>query len=160
MLLTLLNFQNTSWIMQFAEFWNFLPPWWMIIGPFSAIWEGQISKFSPTMVDDYVAILSHFRREILKNYEYRGIVSHFGYAISISQMALFPPSFFCQKIVTLYYFFGLSIGGWTFGITLVLPSVCPSVAHYLGDRLLLFPETWQLGRTWIGAKNVPSGFLN
>ena len=61
--------------------------------------------------------------------------------------------------------FGLStIGGWTFGITLVRPSVCPyvcpSVTPYLGDRSLLFPETWQLGRTWIGDKNVPSGFLN
>ena len=57
--------------------------------------------------------------------------------------------------------FGLStIGGWTFGITLVRPYVRMSVTRYLGDRSLLFPETWQLGRTWIGDKNVPSGFLN
>ena len=59
--------------------------------------------------------------------------------------------------------FGLStIGGWTFGITLVRmsvrPYVCMYVTRYLGDRSLLFPETWQLGRTWIGDKNVPSGF--
>ena len=46
----------------------------------------------------------------------------------------------------------------------VCPSICPSVrmyvTRYLVDRSLLFPETWQLGRTWIGDKNVPSRFLN
>ena len=62
-------------------------------------------------------------------------------------------------------FVGLStIGGWTFGITLVRmsvrPYVCMYVTRYLGDRSLLFPETLQLDRTWIGDKNVPSGFLN
>ena len=50
--------------------------------------------------------------------------------------------------------FGLSpIGGWTFGITLVRMSVRISVTRYPGDRSLLIPETWQLGRTWIGDKN-------
>ena len=43
-------------------------------------------------------------------YDYRGILSHFGYAISISQMALFYTHFLFAnfatwKIVTLYYFF-------------------------------------------------------
>ena len=57
--------------------------------------------------------------------------------------------------------FGLStIGGWTFGIPLVRMYVRMSVTRYLGDRSLLFPETLQLDRTWIGYKNVPSGFLN
>ena len=38
-------------------------------------------------------------------------------------------------------------------------SVRPYVSRYLGDCSLLFSKTWQLGRTWISDKNVPSGFL-
>ena len=34
------------------------------------------------------------------------------------------------------------------------------VRKYLRARSSNFSETWQLGRTWIGAGNVPSGFLN
>ena len=65
----------------------------MIIGAFSAISEWQISTCSSTMANDY-----------------RGILSHFGYAISFSQMALFYTHFLFAniatwKIVTLYYFF-------------------------------------------------------
>ena len=42
------------------------------------------------------------------------------------------------------------------------PLKSPSFVHryvtrYLGNCLLLFSETWQLDRTWIGDKNVPSG---
>ena len=66
----------------------------MIIGPFSAILEGKISKFSPTMVDNYRGILRNFKRVNLKFSpsmvdDYMGVHSHFGYAISISQVALF-----------------------------------------------------------------------
>ena len=44
----------------------------------------------------------------------------------------------------------------------VRPSVRPSirslVTQFLENLSLLFSETLQLGRTWIGNKNVPSGF--
>jgi hypothetical protein len=51
---------------------NFLQPWCMIIGAFSAISEGQISKFSSTMVDDYRGIHSHCRRVTLKIFSNHG----------------------------------------------------------------------------------------
>ena len=38
------------------------------------------------------------------------------------------------------------------------PFVHPLVTQFLENRSLLFSETLQLGRTWIGDKNVPSGF--
>ena len=41
----------------------------------------------------------------------------------------------------------------------VRPYVRTSVRKYLKARLFDFYETWQLGKTWIGAGNVPSGFL-
>ena len=41
------------------------------MGPFSAISDEQITKLSPTMVDDYRAILSYFRGQISKMYDYR-----------------------------------------------------------------------------------------
>ena len=42
----------------------------------------------------------------------------------------------------------------------VRASVRACVRKYLRARLSNFSETWQLGRTWIGAENVPSRFFN
>ena len=51
----------------------------MIIGLFSAISEGKISKFSPTIVDRYrvfsLIAVSKFTPTIVD--DYRGILSHF-----------------------------------------------------------------------------------
>ena len=38
------------------------------------------------------------------------------------------------------------------------PYVCTCVRKYLRARSSNFSETWQLGRTWIGAGNVPVDF--
>ena len=73
-----MGLQGHSQPFQNGKSKNFLQPRWMIIGPFSAISEGQISKI----------------------YDYRGILSHFGYAISISQMALFYTYFLFANFAT------------------------------------------------------------
>ena len=54
--------QDHSQPFQKGKSQNFLQPWWTFTVKFSVISEGQISKFSPTKVDDYRGILIHFRR--------------------------------------------------------------------------------------------------
>ena len=80
-------------------------------------------------------------------------VSHFPNPISIGRSG-------GGMVLPIPFFWSLHhrwVDLWNHPRPSVRMSVCP---RYLGDRSLLFPETWQLGRTWIGDKNVPSGFLN
>ena len=63
--------QGHSQPFQEGKSQNFLRPRWMIIGPFSAISEGQISNFF-NHVGQLQGILSHLRKENLKIFSHRG----------------------------------------------------------------------------------------
>ena len=56
------------------------------------------------------------------------------------------------------YVFGLLMDLWNHPHSSVCPSIRMSVTRYLRNRSLLFSETWQLDRTWIGDKNFQADF--